>query len=101
MKAVEINGKSYKIAKELGAYVYYIDGKGKIKCSLASDVKVIESEEVVKEEVKIKAKKLNPANFMKPEEYANSRIGRMTQEEAEEYRRRKVEGDMMSSLRRD
>ena len=99
MKAIKLNNRIYKVTEERGAFVYYIDEKGKNKVIPSKEVEIIESNNVEKTEVHIKSKKLNKANFMSVEEFSKSNAGKMSNEEWEEYRRRKVMESMQSSLR--
>ena len=99
MKAIKLNNRTYKVTEERGAFVYYIDEKGKNKVILSKDVEIIESNIVEKTEVSVKTKKLNKANFMSADEFAKSNAGKMSREEWEEYRERKVRESLQSSLR--
>lgn len=99
MKAIKLNNRIYKLVEEKGSYVYYIDGKGKIRCILSKDVEVVESIDVEMNSVKVRSKKLNKANFMSDDEYMQSRAGKMSRDEWESYRERKVKESLQSSLR--
>ncbi|MDD2279255.1 MAG: hypothetical protein PHS05_09375 [Bacteroidales bacterium] len=87
MKAIKLNGKTYKVIEERGDFVYYINEKSKVKSILASQVEFVDTSEVEKKEVKAKVKKLNPANFMSDAEFAKSKYATMSKADFEEERR--------------
>lgn len=99
MKAMKLNNKTYKVIEERGSFVYYIDEKGRTKTILANQVELVESEEVVKSDIKVRAKKLNKANFINTEEYLKSDVAKMNKYEFEEYRMKKRQDNLPSSLR--
>ena len=99
MKAIKLNNRIYKVTEERGAFVYYIDERGKNKVILSKEVEVIESSEVERTEVKVRTKKLNKANFMSAEEYAKTDAAKMSNEEWADYRERMVRESLPSNLR--
>jgi hypothetical protein len=99
MKAMKLNNKTYKVIEERGSFVYYIDEKGRTKTILANQVELVESEEVVKSDIKVRAKKLNKANFINTEEYLKSDVAEMNKYEFEEYMMKKRQDNLPSSLR--
>lgn len=99
MKAIKLNNKTYKVIEERGSFVYYIDEKGKTKTILANQVELVESEEVVNSDIKVRTKKLNKANFINVEEYLKSDVAKMNKYEFEEYMMKKRQDSLPSSLR--
>ena len=99
MKAIKLNNKIYKVIEERGAFVYYIDEKGKPKSILANQIELTESEYVEKSEIKNKTKKLNKANFINKEEYLKSDVANMNKYEFEDYMMKKRQESLPSSLR--
>lgn len=96
---MKLNNKTYKVIEERGSFVYYIDEKGRTKTILANQVELVESEEVVKSDIKVRAKKLNKANFINTEEYLKSDVAKMNKYEFEEYMMKKRQDNLPSSLR--
>lgn len=99
MKAIKLNNKIYKVIEERGSFVYYIDEKGKTKTILANQVELVESEDVVNSDIKVRTKKLNKANFINVEEYLKSDVAKMNKYEFEEYMMKKRQDSLPSSLR--
>jgi hypothetical protein len=99
MKAIKLNNRIYKVTEERGAFVYYIDEKGKNRVILSKEVEVIESSEVERTEIRIKSKKLNKANFMSAEEFAKTEAGMMSNDEWIIYREKMIKDSLPSNLR--
>ena len=99
MKAIKLNSKTYKVIQEKGAFVFYIDEKGKTKCILSNQVEIVESFDVERAELKVKSKKLNPANFMSKEQYEKTKYAKMSKDEFADFMQQEKMKNLPSSLR--
>ena len=93
MTAIEVNGQTYKVEQQRGAFTQYINGKGKFTCIETAKGTIVEVCSISPIKEKTKTKKLNRANFMNAaeiEQYLNSEVANMSDCDFAEYREKKA-----------